>query len=87
MITDGPTQEELVQVIIALRGQYEQSKLHNSYWMNALTMQSLYGIDVTDPKNYDEIIDHITPKDIQDFVKRLFMNINIMDITFVSRKK
>ncbi len=87
MIKEGPKQEELIPVVIALRNNYEQSKLHNSYWMNALTMQVLYGLDVTDPKNYNEIIDYVTPKDIQDFARRFFDGANLMDIAFITRGK
>ena len=87
IVKEGPTQEELVQVVIAIRGQYEKAQLHNSYWMNALMMQSLYGVDVTDPKNYNEIIDYVTPGEIQDFAQRFFTGANLMDFSFVTRDK
>lgn len=87
MVKEGPTQEELVQVVIAIRGQYEKAKLHNSYWMNALSIQALYGVDVTDPKNYNDIIDYVTPENIRDFAQRFFTGANLMDVTFVAEGK
>ena len=72
MIKEGPTQAEIVQIAMIIRNQHEQSKLHNSYWLNVLTMMSLYGIDVTDPKNFSEIVDYLTPEHIRNFAERFF---------------
>lgn len=87
IVQEGPTQEELIEVVIAIRGQYEKAKLHNSYWMNALMMQALYGVDVSDPKNYNDVIDYVTPEDIQDFARRFFTGANLMDISFITKSK
>ncbi|KIO43115.1 MULTISPECIES: M16 family metallopeptidase [Sanguibacteroides] len=87
MIKEGPTQAEIVQIAMIIRNQHEQSKLHNSYWLNVLTMMSLYGIDVTDPKNFSEIVDYLTPEHIRNFAERFFTDANRMDIVFETKKR
>ena len=64
----------------------EQSKPHNGYWMNALYDYYLTGINPADPKNFEEILDKLTPKDIQKFAKSLFKGADLVDMTFRSRK-
>ena len=38
------------------------------------------GIDLNDPKNYEEIMKSLTPKDVQDFTKRFFKNADVLDL-------
>ena len=87
MVKEGPRQDELVQLVIAIRDAYNETMQHNPFWMNALMMQALYDLDITDPKNQNDILDYVTPGDIQEFARRLFENANLMDISFVTRVK
>ena len=87
MVKEGPRQDELVQLVIAIRDAYNETMQHNPFWMNALMMQALYDLDITDPKNQNDILDYVTPGDIQEFARRLFENANLMDISFVTRAK
>ena len=87
MVKEGPRQDELVQLVIAIRNAYNETMQHNPFWMNALMMQALYDLDITDPKNQNDILDYVTPGDIQEFARRLFENANLMDISFVTRAK
>ena len=87
MVKAGPRQDELVQLVIAIRNAYNETMQHNPFWMNALMMQALYDLDITDPKNQNDILDYVTPGDIQEFARRLFENANLMDISFVTRAK
>ncbi len=52
--------------------------------MNALVGYYTTGINTTDPKNYEDILNKITPKDIQKFAKKLFKGADIVDMTFTS---
>ena len=54
--------------------------------MNALYDYYLTGINPADPKNFEEILDKLTPKDIQKFAKSLFKGADLVDMTFRSRK-
>jgi len=82
----APTAEEFNKVVAAMRKGREQSKPHNGYWMNALYDYYLTGINPADPKNFEEILDKLTPKDIQKFAKSLFKGADLVDMTFRSRK-
>lgn len=61
--------EEINKVIVNMKKNREQSKNHNSYWMNAISNYYIEGVDITDPKNFDDIVNKLSPKDIQHFAK------------------
>ena len=86
IMREAPTAEEFNKVVAAMRKGREQSKPHNGYWMNALYDYYLTGINPADPKNFEEILDKLTPKDIQKFAKSLFKGADLVDMTFRSRK-
>ena len=60
---------------------------HNAYWMNAIQTYYLRGIDVTDPKNFDNIIDKITTKDVKKFTQKLFKGADVVDMIFQPKSK
>lgn len=78
----APTQEEMNKVITNLQKNREQSKNHNSYWMNAIQNYYISGINPADPKNFEDILNKLTPKDIQKFAQTLFKGADIVDMTF-----
>ena len=82
LMQEAPTQEEIDKVITTI-----QAKPHNNYWMSAIQTYYLRGIDITDPKNFDNIIDKITTKDVQKFTKKLFKGADVVDLMFVPEKK
>lgn len=86
MMREAPTAEEFNKVVTAMRKSREQSKSHNAYWMSALKGYYLTGINPADPKNFEEILDGLTPKDIQKFAKSLFKGADVVDMTFRSKK-
>ena len=45
------------------------------------------GIDVTDPKNFDNIIDKITTKDVKKFTQKLFKGADVVDMIFQPKSK
>ena len=87
LMKEGPTQEEIDKVTSIMKKNNEQSKPHNAYWMSAIQTYYLRGIDVTDPKNFDNIIDKITPKDVKKFTQKLFKGADVVDILFVPKAK
>ena len=69
-----------------MRKNHEQSKQHNAYWMNVLYNYYTTGIDNTDPKNFEDIINKITTKDIQKWAKKFYKKADIVDIVFEPKK-
>lgn len=85
MMQEGPTAEEIHKVISNLKKNYEQSKLHNSYWLNSIYSEYVSGIKF-DPAGYEKMMDKISPKDIQKFAQSLFKNADVIDIIFQPKK-
>lgn len=83
---EGVTAEELNKIVLNTNKNREQSKPHNSYWMSVLNSYYRTGINTNDPANFEEIVNSLTPKDIQHFAKKLFKNADILDIMFVPNK-
>ena len=87
LMKEAPTQEEISKVITTMKKNREQSKPHNNYWMSAIQTYYLRGIDITDPKNFDNIIDKITTKDVKKFTQKLFKGADVVDMTFIPEAK
>lgn len=83
---DGSTQEEFDKVVKNMIKNHEQSKPHNSYWMGALQNYYIEGEDITDPKNFEGIINKLTPRDLRKFAEEYFKNTDIVDITFAPKQ-
>lgn len=82
LITSGPSQENLDKTISNLLKNREESKLHNSYWSNALYSYYFTGIDVNDPKNYEEILKKLTINDVKKVASLFFSKADLADIVF-----
>ena len=80
VVKDGVTDEELSKVVKNALKENEQGKHHNSYWMNVLNTYYQTGVNANDPKNYEDILKALTPKDIQDFAKRFFKDADVLDL-------
>jgi zinc protease len=60
----------------------EDSKNFNSYSMNLLSNYFEEGYDMNDPKNFENIVNSITAKDIQEFANSLLDKADSMEIVF-----
>lgn len=87
ILKDGPAVKDLTKVITALKKNEEQSRLHNSYWENVLSAYYLKNIDLTDPKNFEEILEHTTPKTIRKFARDFLKDANQVELIFTSAAK
>ena len=83
---EGVTKEEVSKITLNMLKNFEQSKSHNSYWMNVIANYYITDIDNNDPKNYEEILKNLTPEDIQKFVCKLFDNPDTIDLIFKPKK-
>lgn len=79
---DGPTTEDLDKAIKNLQKDREQSKNHNTYWLNALTTYYNDGYDPASPKNFEDILSKVTASQVQEFVKSLISKADVVDIIF-----
>ncbi len=86
ILRDGVTEEELSKVVLNINKNREQSKHHNSYWMNTLKNYYRTGVNSNDPANYEDIINGLTVEDIQNFTKKFLEDVNRLDIMFVPKK-
>ncbi|MCC8174155.1 MAG: insulinase family protein, partial [Odoribacter sp.] len=86
LVKDGPTQEELEKVVLNMQKEREQSKPHNSYWLNALYTYHLLDYNPTDPANYEDILAKITTNDVKNFAASFFNNADEIDVIFKSAK-
>jgi zinc protease len=82
LVKDGPSQEDLSKTAENMLKDREQSKEHNSYWMNALYRYYVHGYNSDDPANYEEIVSSVSEKDVKKFMKKLYKNANIVDLVF-----
>lgn len=80
--TNGPTQEDLDKAVKNLQKNREQSKLHNGYWLGALNSYYFYAINPDDPKNFENILQSVTPAKVQEFVKTFLSKADVVDIIF-----
>ncbi len=83
---EGVTAEELNKIVLNINKNREQSKHHNSYWMGVLNSYYRTGINTNDATNFENIVNSLTPADIQNFAKKLFKDADILDIMFVPEK-
>ncbi|WP_430972243.1 M16 family metallopeptidase [Sunxiuqinia rutila] len=83
VITEGPTDVDFDKTIKNLQKDREQSREHNGFWMSSLYNYYFNGINSADPANYEEILQNMTQKDIQEFAARFFDDADLIDVVFV----
>lgn len=83
----GPTQEDLDKVLTNMRKDREQSKPHNSYWMNTIYKYYKTGINGDDSQNFEDILSKITIKDIQKWATKFSNQADSLEVTFYPEKE
>jgi zinc protease len=79
---NGPTAEDLDKAVKNLQKNREQSKLHNSYWLQALTGYYTNNINIAAPENYETILEKMTIPQVQKFVKTFTSKADVVDVIF-----
>jgi zinc protease len=82
LVIMGPGKETLSKVISNLLRNREESRLHNSYWSNALYAYYFTGVDVNDSNNYEEILKTLTTDDVRKVAESFFSKADVADIVF-----
>jgi zinc protease len=83
---NGPTAEDLDKAVKNLLKNREQSKLHNSYWLQALTGFYTYHVNIAAPENYETILEKMTIPQVQKFVKTFTSKADVVDIMFKQKQ-
>jgi zinc protease len=83
LASEGPSQEDLSKTIENIMKDRQESKEHNAYYLNTLYSYYVYGINFDDPVNYEDIIQNLTPEDVQKVMQAFYDEPNIVDVVFV----
>ena len=85
-VADEPvTEVELTKAVAGMRNTLAASKGKNDYWTRAMLRYYKTGDDPNAPENSDDILDSLTPADVQDFARRLQEDGNVIDVVFRSK--
>ena len=84
---NGPTQVNLDKTVSNLLKNREEDLLHNSYWAGTVRSYYLTGIDKNADKNFTDILNSLTVKDIKKMVKKYLAKADLLEMVFVPEKK
>jgi len=87
LATEGPSEEDLSKTVENILKDREQSKEHNSYYLNTLYNYYVYGINFDDPANYEAIVNGLTTKDVQKLMQDFYKDPNLVDVVFVPKEE
>lgn len=79
---NGPTTEDLDKAVKNIQKNREQSKLHNNYWLQALNTFYAYSVNTDAPENFEQILEKMTPTQVQQLVKSFLAKADVVDIIF-----
>ena len=74
---EGPTAEELSMAKENLKKNIPESRINNSYWMNALNTWNDYKIDYD--REYEEAVNSVTAKDVKKLLKAVLKQQNCIE--------
>ena len=83
IIANGPIMEDFNKIKESMLKEYEVNVTTNKYWMSALTRYYQYNFDSTDFVN---VLNSITPKDIQNTLKKLVAQGNVVEVVMLPKK-
>ncbi len=79
---EGPSTEDLSKTVENMLKTREQSKEHNSYYLNSIYGYYIHGINYDDPANYEDILKELSTKDVKKVMKAFYKKPNIADVVF-----
>lgn len=84
---NGPSQVNLDKTVSNMLKTREEALLHNNYWANIIRGYYLNGIDNNDARNYADILNKLTVKDLQKAARKYLAKADLLEIVFVPEKK
>ncbi len=85
LMANGPSVENLQKVKEFMQKKHKENLKENSYWLNMMD-QYLY-TKINLHKDYEQTLEQITAKDIQEFAKMIFSQGNRIEVSMVSPEK
>ena len=86
IVDNGPNSVDFDKTIKNLLKDREQSKEHNSYWMNSIYNYYFYNINTASDKAYEDILKNMTEKDVQKYLKKFIKGADRVDVQFVPKQ-
>ncbi len=83
----GPKQVDLDKTVSNMLKKREEDSAHNSYWANVLRTYYQNGIDINDPKSFQDVLNKLTVSDIQQLTKKYISTADLLDVLFLPEKK
>ncbi|RPI46527.1 MAG: insulinase family protein [Bacteroidetes bacterium] len=80
---EGPSQEDLSKTVENILKTRQQEKEHNAYYLSTLYDYYVYGINYSDPANFEDILITMNPEDVRKVMKAFYDDPNIVDVVFV----
>ncbi|HUW92938.1 MAG TPA: insulinase family protein [Bacteroidales bacterium] len=84
---NGPSQVNLDKAVSNMLKKREEALPHNNYWASTIRNYYVTGINSDDPRNFTEILNSMTPKDIRKTVSKYLKKADLLEIVFVPEKK
>jgi zinc protease len=85
--SNGPSQVNLEKAVSNMLKNREEDKQHNSYWSRTVTSFYLYGNDNNDDKNFADILNSLTVRDMKKLAKKYLAKADLLEMVFVPEKK
>ena len=85
--SNGPSQVNLDKTVSNMLKDREENLQHNNYWANTIRNYYLTGIDNNDDRNFADILNKITTKDIKKAVKNYLDKADLLELVFVPEEK
>jgi len=83
----GPSQVNLDKTVSNMLKTRQEEKEHNGYWESIVYGYYVYGIDNNEDKNFADILNSLTVKDIKKMVKKYLAQADLLEMVFVPEKK
>lgn len=87
IIEEGPTQEDLDKVLVTVAKNRKQVFEKNAFWLQAMKSHYWSNMDIVSPSYKEDIIDTVTPLDIQNFAKELKEKSELVELKFTPEVK
>jgi zinc protease len=84
---NGPRQVDLDKAVTNMIKTREETSQHNSYWTNIIRSYYLTGFDNNDDRNYSDVLNKLTVKDMKKKVKKFLAKADLLELVFVPEKK
>lgn len=85
--TVGPKQVDLDKAVSNMLKKKEEDSAHNNYWSTVLRTYYTNGININDPKSFQDVLNSLTVKDIQKITKKYLSKADQLEIVFLPEKK